>query len=129
MVIPGTTVVAASPIPSSAESIVIQTTKSIGTPIPGWESIPIMPGAYNAELEDLVYLYSVKTPLKDVEDYYRVKMDVNGWKLIDRKIMETNSSGPATILDFQKNGQSLNIMLVDLEKDHATTVILSRLGP
>ena len=87
-----------------------------------------MPGAYDSELEDLVYLYSVKAPLKYVEDYYGFKMDVNGCMLIDRKTMDTNSSGPATVLDFQKNGQSLNVMLVNLEKDNATAVILSMLG-
>lgn len=129
MIVPGGSVVIASPVASQDASVVIQTTKSVGTPVPGWENIPIMPGAYDSEMEDLVYLYSVKAPLTDVEEYYRVKMDVNGWKLTDRKTMETKSaSGPATVLDFQKNGQSLNVMLVELEKDHATAVILSMLG-
>ena len=130
LVVPGGSVITASPGSSTTESVVIQTTKSIGTAVPGWESIPIMPGAYDAELEDMVYLYSVKASLQDIEEYYRTKMDINGWKLIDRKAMVTTSaSGPATVLDFQKNGQSLNVMLVDSGNGQTTTVLLSRLGP
>lgn len=89
-----------------------------------------MPGAYDAELNDLVYLYSLQVPLEEAEEYYLVKMDVNGWTLSNRQVMETGTSAiPATVLDFQKNDQSLNVMLVSLPEENATTVILSRIGP
>ena len=89
-----------------------------------------MPGAYNAELEDMVYLYSVKVPIAQVEEYYLAKMDVNGWTLTDRQGMEDSpTGGPSTILNFQRNDQLLNVMLVDVAKENATAVILSMLGP
>ena len=104
-------------------------TKSIGTPVPGWEQIPIMPGAYDGELNDLVYLYSVNVPVKEAEEYYLVKMDVNGWDLLDRQTMQIGGSAePATIFDFEKNGEPLNIMLVHLAAEDATAVILTRIS-
>ena len=130
LAIPGASMETISPASSQVPSMALQPTPGIGTPVPGWENIPIMPGAYDAELEDMVYLYSVKATMKEVEEYYRTKLDVNGWTLTDRNVMETSSSsGLATVLDFQKDGQSLNVMLVGLETEPATAVILSRLGP
>jgi hypothetical protein len=103
-------------------------TKSIGTPVPGWENIPIMPGAYKGELDDMTYLYSVKETVEDVEQYYLAKMDVNGWTLANRQVMET-SSVPSTVLDFQKSDQWLNVMLVRVPAENATTVLLMQLAP
>lgn len=104
-------------------------TKGIGTPVPGWENIPIMPGAYNAELEDMVYLYSVQETVDQAEEYYQTKLTVNGWTLTNRQVMQTSaSSGASTILDFQKNDQQLNVMLVHVPDDDSTAVILSQLG-
>ena len=103
--------------------------RSIGTPVPGWENIPIMPGAYDSELEDMVFLYRVDIPLDEVEEYYQIKLDVNGWTLTNRQDMTVNPSGPAAILDFQKEELLLNIMLVALEEENTTAVILSMLGP
>lgn len=105
-------------------------TKKIGTPVPGWEDIPIMPGAYDPELTDMVYLYTVDTPIDQVEEYYQAKMDVNGWTLANRDALDAGpTGGPSTVLDFQKNDRLLNVMLVNLVKDQTTSVILSQLGP
>jgi hypothetical protein len=105
-------------------------TKKIGTPVPGWEDIPIMPGAYDPELAEMVYLYTVDTPVDQVEEYYQAKMDVNGWTLTNRQEMDAGpTGGPSTVLDFQKNDKLLNIMLVNLVEKNATSVILSQLGP
>jgi len=108
----------------------MEPTKKIGTPVPGWENIPIMPGAYDPELEDMVYLYTVATPIDQVEEYYQAKMEVNGWTLTDRQQLDAGpTGGPSTVLDYQKNDKLLNIMLVNLDEKNATSVILSQLGP
>ncbi len=79
-------------------------TKKIGTPVPGWENIPIMPGAYDPELEDIVYVYTVDTPIDQVEEYYQTKLDVNGWTLTRRQELDAGpTGGPSTVLDYQKN--------------------------
>jgi hypothetical protein len=105
-------------------------TKKIGTPVPGWENIPILPGAYDPELTDMVYLYTVDTPIDQVEEYYQTKMKVNGWKLTNRQALDAGpNGGPSTVLDYQKNDLLLNIMLVNLVEKKATSVILSQLGP
>jgi hypothetical protein len=119
--------------PASTEldtSGISASTKQIGTPVPGWENIPIMPGAYDPELEDMVYLYTVDAPIDQVEEYYQTKMDVNGWTLTDRQALDAGpTGGPSTVLDYQKNDQLLNVMLVNLVEKNATSVILSQLGP
>ena len=56
-------------------------------------------------------------------------MDVNGWDLLDRQTMQIGGSAePATIFDFEKNGEPLNIMLVHLAGEDATAVILTRIS-
>lgn len=103
---------------------------AIGTPVPGWEDIPMMPGAYDSELNELVYLYSVDVPVDEAESYYMDKMMVNGWTLLNRQVMETSTSpGSSTILDFEKGSIPLNIMLVQLVDENSTAVILTRLEP
>ncbi len=105
-------------------------TKAIGTPVPGWENIPIMPGAYDPDLADMVYVYTVDTPIDQVEEYYQTKMEVNGWTLTNRQALDAGpTGGPSTVLDYQKNDQLLNIMLVNIVEKNATSVILSQLGP
>jgi activator of HSP90 ATPase len=105
-------------------------TKKIGTPVPGWEDIPIMPGAYEPELADMVYLYTVDIPIDQVEEYYQAKMEVNGWTLTNRQELDSGpTGGPSTVLDYQKSDQLLNIMLVNLVEKNATSVILSQLSP
>jgi hypothetical protein len=105
-------------------------TKKIGTPVPGWEAIPVMPGAYDPELEEMVYLYTVDASTDQVEEYYQTKLQVNGWALTNRQELDAGpTGGPSTVLDYQKNDNLLNVMLVNLVEQKATTVILSRLGP
>jgi len=70
----------------------------------------------------------VKETVEDVEQYYLAKMDVNGWTLANRQVMET-SSVPSTVLDFQKSDQWLNVMLVRVPAENATTVLLMQLAP
>ena len=121
---------AVSASPALSQPAALLSTKKIGTPVPGWENIPIMPGAYDPELEDMVYLYTVDTPIDQVEEYYQTKMEVNGWTLTNRQKLDAGpTGGPSTILDYQKNDQLLNVMLVNLVEKNATSVILSQLGP
>ena len=89
-----------------------------------------MPGAYNGELEDMVYLYSVSETVEAVEEYYQTKMSVNGWTLISREALETGAStGQSVILNFKKNDQYLNVMLVNVPEENSTAAILSQLSP
>jgi hypothetical protein len=114
----------------SSQTAASISTKKIGTPVPGWENIPIMPGAYDPELEDMVYLYTVDTPIDQVEEYYQTKMNVNGWALTNRQVLDAGpTGGPSTVLDYQKNDKLLNVMLVSLVEKNATSVILSLLDP
>jgi hypothetical protein len=116
--------------PQLEQSEITIPTKKIGTPVPGWEDIPIMPGAYDPELTEMVYLYTVDTPIEQVEEYYQGKMNANGWTLTNREELDAGpTGGPSTVLDFQKNDQLLNVMLVNLVEKNATSVILSQLGP
>jgi hypothetical protein len=125
---PVSTAVAASP--DLGQPATPAATKKIGTPVPGWEDIPIMPGAYEPELTEMVYLYTVDSSIDQVEEYYQAKLDVNGWKLTNRQQLSAGpSGGPSTVLDYQKNDKLLNIMLVNLVEKNATSVILSQLGP
>ena len=89
-----------------------------------------MPGAYDPDLAEMVFLYTVDTPIDQVEEYYQAKLDVNGWTLTNRQELDAGpTGGPSTVLDYQKNDKLLNVMLVNLVEKNATSVILSQLGP
>ena len=131
---PETSTTSPAPISTAAPELeqpaTIEPTKKIGTPVPGWEEIPIMPGAYDPELADMVYVYTVDIPIDQVEEYYQTKMEVNGWKLTDRQELDAGpTGGPSTILDYQKNDKLLNVMLVSLVEKNATSILLSQLSP
>ncbi len=127
---PVSTALPVSTAPELGQPATAAPTKKIGTPVPGWEDIPIMPGAYDPELTEMVYLYTVDTAVDQVEEFYTAKMDVNGWTLTNRQAMDAGpTGGPSTVLDFQKNERLLNVMLVNLVEKNATSVILSQLGP
>jgi hypothetical protein len=114
----------------SIQPAIAASTKKIGTPVPGWEDIPIMPGAYDPELTDIVYLYTVDTLIDQVEEYYQAKLKANGWTLTNRQELNAGpTGGPSTVLDYQKNDRLLNIMLVNMVEQKATSVILSQLAP
>ena len=120
---------AVSTAPEVSQPATAAPTKKIGTPVPGWENIPIMPGAYDPDLADMVYLYTVDTPINQVEEYYQAKMEVNGWTLTNRQELDAGpTGGPSTVLDYQKNDMLLNVMLVNIVEKNATSVILSQLG-
>jgi hypothetical protein len=120
---------AASTSPEVSEPATTAPTKKIGTPVPGWENIPIVPGAYDPELAEMVYLYTVDMPVDQVEEFYQTKMEVNGWTLTNRQELDAGpTSGPSTVLDYQKNDRLLNVMLVNIAEKNATSVILSQLG-
>lgn len=113
-----------------SQPVAPETTKKIGTPVPGWEDIPIMPGAYDPDPAEMVFLYTVDTPIDQVEEYYQIKLEVNGWTLSNRQALDAGpTGGPSTVLDYQKSDRLLNVMLVNLVEQNATTVILSQLGP
>ncbi len=88
---PMSTVVSASTEMEQPGTIV--PAKQVGTPVPGWENVPIMPGAYDPDLADMVYLYTVDTPIDQVEEYYQAKMEVNGWTLTNRQALDAGPSG------------------------------------
>jgi hypothetical protein len=95
------------------------------------EEIPVMPGAYNGEfVDDSTYSYSVYVVVEDAEIFYTETLESNGWLLLNRQVMEINIyTGPATILEFHRNDQSVYIMLIYLAEDNSTAVFLSRSNP
>ncbi len=119
--------VTSTPLPSASVTPSI----NFGTPIPGLEDIPIMPNAFNGEfIDELTYAYYTPATVDAVETYYMDTLISNGWSMSNRSILEVSMfSGPATVLEFQKNGQSIYIMLFHLAEDNSTAVFISHSNP
>ncbi len=91
-----------------------------------WEGLPIMPEAENGEPAGLGYLYSANVTVEVAEKFYLEQMELDGWTLSNRQTSETSMfGGPATILDFQRNNEAVNIMLIFSTNDNYTMVLLS----
>ncbi len=100
------------------------------TPIPDWKGIPIMPGANEGEPAGLGYLYSINLALADVEKYYQDTMQSAGWSLIKRQTSEKSMlGGPAVILDYQKDEQAWNLLLISSTTNQYTIVSLTQTKP
>lgn len=104
---------------------------NIGTPIPGLEEIPVMPGATNGEfIDDSTYSYYINAAVGDADTYYVESLMSKGWSLSNRQVLEISMfTGPATILEFQRNGQSVYIMLSHFAEDNSTGVFISHSNP
>jgi hypothetical protein len=115
--------------PTSSASVAPST--NIGTPIPRLEEIPVMPGAINGEFIDgSTYSYSINAAVGDADTYYVESLMSMGWSLSNRQVMEISMfTGPATILEFQRNGQSIYIMLSHFAEDNSTGVFMSHSNP
>lgn len=103
---------------------------NMGTPIPDWEGIPVIPGGNEGEPAGFGYIYSVNVTVEEAEQFYMDKMESDGWKLSNRQTSPTSMfGGPATILDFQKEGKEVNVMLIFSETDNFTMVMLTVVKP
>lgn len=116
-----------TPIPSAT----VTPTLDAGTPVPGLEDIPTMPGAFNGEfVDDVTYTYAVFATVEEVETYYTETMVSNDWSLSNREVMEVSMfTGPTTILEFQRDDQSAYIMLFHNAEDNSTIVFMSHANP
>jgi len=99
----------------------------MGTPVPGWEDIPVIPGANEGEPAGFGYIYSVNVTVAEDEQFYMAAMDADGWTLSNRQTSETSMfGGPATILDYVRDGEAVNIMLIFSSTDNFTMVMLTK---
>jgi hypothetical protein len=107
-----------------------ETNKSMGTPIPDWEGIPVIPGANEGEPAGFGYIYSVNVTVEEAEKFYMEKMESDGWTLSNRQTSETSIfGGPSTILDFQRDNEEVNVMLIFSATDNFTMVMLTQVKP
>jgi hypothetical protein len=99
----------------------------MGTPVPGWEGIPVIPGANEGEPAGFVYIYSVNVTVDEAEQFYMDAMETDGWALSNRQTSETSMfGGPATILDFVRGDEAANIMLIFSSTVNFTMVMLTK---
>ena len=75
------------PITSSPEventlPITPTTNPNLGTPLPDWKGIPVMPGAIKGEVKAFGYMYWVNVSAEEVETFYTEQMKLNGWPLV-----------------------------------------------
>jgi hypothetical protein len=58
------------------------------------------------------------------------KMESDGWTLSKRQTSKTSMfGGPATILDFQRDNEEVNVMLIFSATDNVTMVMLTQVKP
>jgi hypothetical protein len=107
-----------------------ETNSSLGTPIPDWKGLPVIPGANEGKPAGFGYIYSVNVTVKEAEKFYMEQMELGGWALSNRQTSETSMfGGPSTILDFQRNNEEVNIMLIFSASDNYTMVMLTQVKP
>ena len=100
---------------------------SMGTPIPNWEGLPVIPNANEGKPAGFGYVYSVNVTVEEAEQFYMEKMVADGWVLSNRQTSETSMfGGPATILDFQRDNEAVNVMLIFSTNDNYTMVMLTK---
>jgi len=100
----------------------------MGTPVPDWKGLPVIPGANEGKPAGLGYIYSINITVEEAEMYYMEQMELGGWILSNRETSETGMfGGPTTILDFQRDKEAVNIMLVFSAGENYTMVVLTQI--
>lgn len=103
---------------------------SLGTPMPDWEGVLIMPGAIEGRQAGWSYVYSVDVTVDEAEAFHMQQMEEGGWDLENRSTSDTSLfGGPMISLDFKRAGEFYNITLVNSVSSQVTIVILTRVTP
>jgi hypothetical protein len=103
---------------------------TMGTPVPSWEGLPVMPGAIEGRPAGLCYVYSIGVSTEEVETYYWEQMTARGWQLFKRQSSETGLfGGSAVVLDFARNRERANVIMAFSISDDYTVVMLTYLEP
>jgi hypothetical protein len=101
-------------------------TAGMGTPVPSWKGLPVMPGAIEGRPAGFSYVYAITASIVEAEDYYSQQMKADGWTLANRQASETSQfGGPAVAMDFIRNSSKSKVILVFSAKDDYTMVILT----
>ncbi|MCC6146911.1 MAG: hypothetical protein IT308_05025 [Anaerolineaceae bacterium] len=104
-----------------------ETSSGMGTPIPEWEGVPVIPGANEGTPSGPGYLYSVDIPIEEAEQFYLEKMGNGGWSFTNSQRSETGLfGGPTIVMNFQRGSEAYNIMLVFSANDNYTMVLLTK---
>jgi len=112
---------------SASQPVFEPTDLPMGTPVPDWKGIPVIPGANEGKPAGFGYIYSVNVTVDEVGKFYIEKMKLNGWVLLNRKASETSIfGGPSAILDFQKGDSIFNTMLAFSTNDDYTIVVMTQ---
>ena len=97
-----------------------------GTPIPDWQGLPVMQVATEGKLVDYSYIYFAKASLEEVENFYKEKMEADGWSLLNYQKNNGGYGGSTIIMDFQRDGEEANIKLVFVAPDNSTMIELTQ---
>jgi hypothetical protein len=116
------------PATSTPKPSVTPTLKSdMGTLVPNWQGIPVIPGANQGKPAGPSYTFSVNITIEEAEKFYTKQMGADGWILSNRQTSTTSLfGGPSTALDFQRGNEAVNIMLIFSTNDNYTMVILTQ---
>lgn len=111
-------------IPKAPSSV--DQSQTMGTPVPSWNGLPVMPDAIECKPAGFSYVYAVKIPISEAEAYYQKQMSADGWMLADRQSNEKGLfGGPAVVLNFTRNGKRANVLLVFSTNENYTMVSLT----
>jgi hypothetical protein len=113
------------PVLTSTSTSVVE--KAVGTPLPHWKGIPIIPGAIEGGPTDFNYVYSVYLSVEDTEQFYIEHLGKENWELEKREASEISTfGGPVVILDFIRNTERVNIIMAYSTHANYTTIIMTR---
>ena len=99
-----------SPVPSS------QTPAA--QPTAAWTGIPVMAGAIAGEGDEEAYVFTIRTPSDQVQQYYEVELGKLGWQLS----AEENSGTSLTLSFVDSNSAVLTVSI--LSKGEEALVLL-----
>jgi hypothetical protein len=119
------TAVANTPTPVQHATTPTSDSQSMGTPVPSWQGLPIMPKAIEGRPAGFSYVYSADSPLEDAEAYYLDHMEADGWRLTSRQSNEKGLLGPTVVLMFARGEEIAQVILVFSAAENYTMVTLT----
>lgn len=95
-----------------------------------WKGIPTPPGALNGRPVLHGYSYAVPTLAEPIEQFYRAELTKKGWTLAQRDRTERSKLAvPAVKIEFTREQERVNIIILENEKDKNCLVVLNLRGP
>ena len=113
--------------PENILSLSPTTNPNLGTPLPDWKDVPVMPGAIKGEVKGFGYMYWVNATAEEVQTFYTEQMGLNEWPLVKHTDV-LSWYGRGELLQFKQDysNEFVDVIFVVSTEDNSVMIAIKK---